>query len=91
MTLRANPSQPKFWVQNRVQPKKMSQVWPYYAHYLLKNYFLELIHIFFLNIVSIELRHSWNNPTDLFMFLHKNGLAQTQNQAKCGIWDPEDI
>jgi hypothetical protein len=44
-----------------------------------------------LNIASIELRHSWNYPTDLYMFLHKNGLAQTQNQTKCGIGDPEEI
>ena len=44
-----------------------------------------------LNTVSIELRHSWNNPADLFMFLHKNGLAQTQNHTKCGIGDPKEI
>jgi hypothetical protein len=47
--------------------------------------------MFSLNIVSIELHHSWNNPTDLFMFLRKNGLAQTQNQTKCGIGDAEEI
>ena len=47
--------------------------------------------MFCLNIVSIKLRHSWNNSTDLFMFFHKNGLAQTQNQTKCGIGDQKEI
>ena len=52
--------------------------------------FIELIR-FPLTIVSTELCHSWDYPIDLFMFFHQNGVAQTQNQAKRGNGDSEEI